>query len=106
MHSFEVHSNESACRKKVRFGLEQVSVGIHNTSKHTHRGGYIQRVDVVNNADNLILPCISMVFLPGFCFKHQNLITVVPPLKTGSVRIGVYVLTLVHLRRSLNDMLI
>ena len=23
-HSFEVHSNESACRKKVRLGLEQV----------------------------------------------------------------------------------
>ena len=27
-HSFEVHSNESACRKKVRLGLEQV---IYNT---------------------------------------------------------------------------
>ena len=24
MHSFEVHSNESACRKKVRLGLEKV----------------------------------------------------------------------------------
>ena len=24
MHCFEVHSNESACRKKVRLGLEQV----------------------------------------------------------------------------------
>ena len=24
MHIFEVHSNESACRKKVRLGLEQV----------------------------------------------------------------------------------
>ena len=24
MHSFEVHSNESECRKKVRLGLEQV----------------------------------------------------------------------------------
>ena len=24
MHSFEVHSNKSACRKKVRLGLEQV----------------------------------------------------------------------------------
>ena len=24
MHSFEVHSKESACRKKVRLGLEQV----------------------------------------------------------------------------------
>ena len=24
MHSFEVHSNESACRKEVRLGLEQV----------------------------------------------------------------------------------
>ena len=25
MHIFEVHSNESACRKKVRLGLEQVN---------------------------------------------------------------------------------
>ena len=25
MHSFEVHSNESACRKKVRLGLEQIN---------------------------------------------------------------------------------
>ena len=24
MHSFEVHSNESACTKKVRLGMEQV----------------------------------------------------------------------------------
>ena len=24
MHSFEVHSNESACRKRVRLALEQV----------------------------------------------------------------------------------
>ena len=24
MHSFELHSNESACRKKGRLGLEQV----------------------------------------------------------------------------------
>ena len=28
MHSFDVHSNESACRKKVRLGLEQVVDGI------------------------------------------------------------------------------
>ena len=28
MHSFGVHSNESACRKKVRLGLEQVIYGI------------------------------------------------------------------------------
>ena len=27
MHSFEVHSNESACRKNVRLGLEQVIYG-------------------------------------------------------------------------------
>ena len=25
MHSFEVHSNESACRKNGRLGLEQVT---------------------------------------------------------------------------------
>ena len=28
MHSFEVHSNESACRKSDRLGLEQVIRGI------------------------------------------------------------------------------
>ena len=28
MHSFEVHSNESACRKKVRLGMEQVKDGV------------------------------------------------------------------------------
>ena len=27
MHSFEVHSNESACRKSGRLGLEQVNNG-------------------------------------------------------------------------------
>ena len=26
MHSFEVHSNESMCRKSGRLGLEQVSI--------------------------------------------------------------------------------
>ena len=25
MHSFEVHSNESKCRKSVRLGMEQVN---------------------------------------------------------------------------------
>ena len=28
MHSFEVHSNESACRKSDRLGLEQVYDGM------------------------------------------------------------------------------
>ena len=28
MHSFDVHSNESSCRKKVRLGLEQVCYGV------------------------------------------------------------------------------
>ena len=34
-HSFEVHSNESACRKKVRLGLEQVtySTGLGGLSR-------------------------------------------------------------------------
>ena len=32
MHSFEVHSNESACRKSGRLGLEQVKSCIHKTS--------------------------------------------------------------------------
>ena len=37
MHIFEVHSNERACRKKVRLGLEQVNnwegynLGVHSS---------------------------------------------------------------------------
>ena len=30
MHSFEVHSNESACRKSGCLGLEQVIIPVHN----------------------------------------------------------------------------
>ena len=33
MHSFEVHSNESACRKKVFLGLEQVIKLVNVTDK-------------------------------------------------------------------------
>ena len=29
MHSFEVHSNESACRKSGRLGLEQALCTVH-----------------------------------------------------------------------------
>ena len=32
MHSFEVHSNESACRKKVRLGLELVTRGFEGVA--------------------------------------------------------------------------
>ena len=35
MHSYEVFSNESACRKKVRLGLEQVS------TRNLTMGGHI-----------------------------------------------------------------
>ena len=37
MHSFEVHSNESSCRKNVRLGLEQV-----NDKSHTNRERILQ----------------------------------------------------------------
>ena len=33
MHSFEVHSNESACRKKVCLGMEQVIKLVNVTDK-------------------------------------------------------------------------
>ena len=33
MHSFEVHSNESACRKSGRLGMEQVIGGVHGGSR-------------------------------------------------------------------------
>ena len=35
MHSFEVHSNESACKKKVRLGMEQVFNVIPKYTKET-----------------------------------------------------------------------
>ena len=40
MHSFEVHSNESACRKKVRLGLEQVK----DDTSHTNQDDSIENV--------------------------------------------------------------
>ena len=40
MHSFEVHSNESACRKSGRLGLEQVKyhISIDAYNSHLHHG--------------------------------------------------------------------
>ena len=35
MHSFEVHSNESVCRKSGRLGLEQVQRHINKYRIHT-----------------------------------------------------------------------
>ena len=37
MHSFEVHSNESACRKSGQLGLEQV-IGYPNTETFQSMG--------------------------------------------------------------------
>ena len=34
MHSFEVHSNESACKKRGRLGLEQVTRCLIQISNH------------------------------------------------------------------------
>ena len=42
-HSFEVHSNESACRKKVRLGLEQVSKPESHISGEEVRGSTIYK---------------------------------------------------------------
>ena len=39
MHSFEVHSNESACRKSGRLGLEQVMMAIGTTKGNNSYGG-------------------------------------------------------------------
>ena len=36
MHSFEVHSNESACRKQVRLGLEQVNRSNAKSTRSTN----------------------------------------------------------------------
>ena len=36
MHSFEVHSNESACRKSGRLGLEQVYSGVTLDSRNMY----------------------------------------------------------------------
>ena len=38
MHSFEVHSNESACIKKVRLGLEE-AIAYWNLRMFVHRLG-------------------------------------------------------------------
>ena len=49
MYSFEVHSNESACRKKVRLRLEQVTSGVV-TDKLTHR---LRDMDICWRPENL-----------------------------------------------------
>ena len=51
MHSFEVHSNESACRKSGRLGLEQVNNGLAQT-----------RVNVL-----LSTSCAEVIDLCMFC---------------------------------------
>ena len=40
MHGFEVHSNESACRKKVRLGMEQVGSGRCRSPKGATGSGF------------------------------------------------------------------
>ena len=37
MHSFEEHSNMSACRKSGRFGMDQVNRGIYSQTQVTHK---------------------------------------------------------------------
>ena len=37
MHSFEVHSNESACRKSGRLGMDQVNKDKHGKNCHNQQ---------------------------------------------------------------------
>ena len=46
MHSFEVHSNESACGKMVRLGLEQV---IHRRKEWTKTLNYHQYLEEITD---------------------------------------------------------
>ena len=52
MHSFEVHSNESACRKKVRLGLEQVYgpavLPLHMSHKQTKNNVYTKPLGITH----------------------------------------------------------
>ena len=49
MHSFEVHSNESACRKKVLLGLEQVKkVRSTHTFQYAVKGVGLKRISPLN----------------------------------------------------------
>ena len=55
MHSFEVHSNESVCRKKVRLGLEQFTGSGGDQApclftKRTPRGTNAQKMTVIGAA--------------------------------------------------------
>ena len=37
MHNFEVHSNESACRKSVRLGLDQVQPNYNSNRQYKYQ---------------------------------------------------------------------
>ena len=73
MHSFEVHSNESACRKKVRLGLEQVYI---RTSTMVKKTSLPQQKITINNAiekksSPQVAPYHCMCWLPLQCsFRH------------------------------------
>ena len=57
MHSFEVHSNESACRKSGRLGLDQVIY--HYFRIPTHAKKIVRTREGTSNVllkPNLILP--------------------------------------------------
>ena len=61
MHSFEVHSNESTCRKSEHLGLEQVIeyiLGLMNYNDiRTHSSQHTIRIICVNKQVVPITPC-------------------------------------------------
>ena len=44
MHSFEVYSNESACNKKVRLGLEKVMIGTDSNLEQSLKNGLTSEI--------------------------------------------------------------
>ena len=59
MHSFEVHSNESACRKSGRLGLEQVCISamLLRSDMNKWRLSQFEKIDnlYINSASNRLL---------------------------------------------------
>ena len=67
MHILEVHSNESACRKSGRLGLEQVS-GVNSTIVVSRPSDVRSKVQEHHENRNLTSFCVMLFFFCSFAF--------------------------------------
>ena len=71
-HSFEVHSNESACRKKVCLGLEQVECSIQRGSIWGHMPWTYEELDSVVRVSPILVLFGCNVQAPHYIYKFYE----------------------------------